>query len=76
MSMDKVNKIMLSDDTLAYNYRGDTNIQLGVLGMVDDNLAIAKYGINSVMKNAVINSFFNTQRLTLSTDKKCGYTHW
>ena len=37
--------------------------------MVDDNLSISKCGISSVQKNAVINSFIDTQRLTLSRDK-------
>ena len=37
--------------------------------MVDNNLSISKFGISSVQKNAVINSFIDTQRLTLSRDK-------
>ena len=37
--------------------------------MVDDNLAINKCGITSVQKNAVINSFMETKRLTLSEEK-------
>ena len=37
--------------------------------MVDDNLAIAKCGTSSLMKNSVINSFFETQRLQLSEEK-------
>ena len=37
--------------------------------MVDDNLSISKCGIPSVQKNAVIISFIDTQRLTLSKDK-------
>ena len=54
-SMDILHKTMLQQDHLTYNYRSDPNIQIGVLGMVDDNLAIAKCGVNSVMKNVVIN---------------------
>ena len=34
VSMDRVNKVMLADDSLCYYYRGDPNIPLGVLGMV------------------------------------------
>ena len=37
--------------------------------MVDDILAISECGTNSIVKNAVINSFIETQRLTLSKDK-------
>ena len=37
--------------------------------MVDDNMAINKCGISSVQKNAVINSFMETKRLTLSEEK-------
>ena len=68
-SMDLLNKTMLQHEHLTYKYKSDPNILIGVLGMVDDDLAIAKCGVNSVVKNAVINSFLNTQRLTLSTDK-------
>ena len=68
-SMDKLNQSILKQDHLRYKYRSDPNIQIGVLGMVDDNLSISKCGISSVQKNAVINSFIDTQRLTLSRDK-------
>ena len=37
--------------------------------MVDDNLAISKCGKSSVRKNTLINSFIETQRLTLSREK-------
>jgi hypothetical protein len=67
--MDKVNKVMLADDSLCYYYRGDPNIPLGVLGMVDDTLAISKCGVASVKKNAIMNSFIEEQRLTLSRTK-------
>ena len=52
-----------------YYYRGDDNIPIGVLGMVDDTLSFSKCGNSSVKKNAVINSFVETQRLTLSKTK-------
>jgi hypothetical protein len=68
-SMDQLNKIILPQEDLTYSYKGDDNIKIGVLGMVDDNLAIAKCGINSLKKNAVINSFIEMQRLTLSEEK-------
>ena len=68
-AMDQLNQIILPQKNLTYRYKGDENIQLGVLGMVDDNLAIAKCGTSSLMKNSVINSFFETQRLQLSEEK-------
>ena len=64
-SMDMLNKNILEQKDLTYKYRGDPDIEIGVLGMVDDNLAISKCGISSVEKNAVINSFVEMQRLTL-----------
>ena len=69
VSMDKVNKVMLADDSLTYKYRGDPNIHLGVLGMVDDILAISHCGIASIKKNAIMNSFIEQQRLTMSKTK-------
>ena len=68
-SMDKVNKVMLADDDLTYQYRGDTDIKLGVLGIIDDTLAISKCGTAAVQKNAVLNSFIETHRLTMSKSK-------
>ena len=62
-SMDQLNKIILPQDELTYKYKGDPDISIGVLGMVDDNLAIALCGTSSVIKkNSVIPSFFETQR--------------
>ena len=69
VSMDKVNKVMLAEDDLTYHYRGDTDIKLGVLGMIDDTLAISKCGTAAIQKNAVLNSFIETQRLTMSKSK-------
>ena len=68
-TMDQLNKSILQQKELVYNYRGDNNIPIGVLGMVDDTLSISKCGISSIQKNAVINSFAETQRLTLSNTK-------
>ena len=68
-SMDTLNKTILEQDHLTYKYRSDPNIQIGVMVMVDDNLSISKCGLSSVQKNAVINSFIDTQRLTLSKEK-------
>ena len=48
---------------------GDPNIPIGVLGMVDDTLAVSECGYQAVRKNAVVNSFMETQRLRLSSEK-------
>ena len=68
-TMDQLNKIILPQKQLTYNYKGDENIEIGVLGMVDDNLSISKCGVSSLQKNSVINSFIETRRLTLSEEK-------
>ena len=68
-SMDTMNKTAISDKTLQYLYRGDPNIPVGVLGMIDDTLAITKCGKEAIRKNAFINSFIETHRLTLSKEK-------
>ena len=67
--MDTLNKIVLKDKSLVYNYKGDTNIPIGVLGMVDDTATISECGNKAVSKNAVVNAFVETQRLTLSHEK-------
>ena len=61
-TMDQLNKSILKQKDLTYNYRGDENIKIGILGMIDDTLSISKCGNTSVSKNAVINSFVETQR--------------
>ena len=68
-SMDTLNQILLPQDQLTYKYKGDNNTSIGVLGMVDDTLAFAECGVPSIQKNSVINSFIETQRLTLSSSK-------
>ena len=50
-TMDILNKFMKEDKNLQYKNKGDKNIPIGVLGMVD------------------VNSFVESQRLTLSTEK-------
>ena len=42
-NMDKLNKIALSDETLHYRYKGDRNIPVGILGMVDDTLGVSNW---------------------------------
>ena len=67
--LDTLNKNILPQSHLTYKYKGDPNVEIGVLGMVDDNMAISKCGISSVQKNAVINSFMETKKIALSDAK-------
>ena len=67
--MDKLSKIMKNTDTLMYKYRGDPNIGIGVLGMIDDNVGISECGMDSVVKNAIINSFVESHRLEMHKEK-------
>ena len=67
--MDKLNKICKENNSLQYKYKGDENITIGVLGMVDDTLVPAECGVTSVEKNAVVNSFIESHRLELHREK-------
>ena len=69
ISMDRLNKIALADNSLLYKYKGDPNIAIGVLGMVDDTLGVSECGNATIRKKSVINLFMDTQRLTLSKEK-------
>ena len=60
---------MHNKETLIYKYRGDPNIGVGVLGMINDNVGISEIGIDSVEKNALINSFVEEYRLEMHNDK-------
>ena len=66
--MDTLNKIILPQSQMTCKYKGDQNIELGVQGMVDDNVAIGNCGITSLQKNAVISSFCETKIILLSQD--------
>ena len=68
-SMDRLNKMALSDVTLQYKYKGDPSIPIGVLGFVDDTLGVSECGNNAIRKNSVINSFIESQRQELSQEK-------
>ena len=67
--MDTLNKNMKEYKNLHYNYKEDKNIAIGELGMVDDTLALSECGNKAIRKNSVVNSFVESQRLTLSTEK-------
>ena len=49
-------------------------VKIPSLGMIDDLLPISKCGQDSVVANAVTNSFVESKRLELS-DKKCHRIH-
>ena len=67
--MDKLNKHIMAHESLQYFYKEDKTIPIGVRGMVDDTLGISNCGTTSIALNSVINSFIESQRLTLSKEK-------
>ena len=67
--MDKLNQMVMKDESLQYFYKNDKNVPIGIRGMVDDTLGIQKCGNSSIKLNSVINSFIESQRLTLSKEK-------
>jgi hypothetical protein len=67
--MDTLNKTSISDPSLQYLYRGDPTIPIGVMGMVDDTLAVSDCGNMAIRKNSVINSFMESHRIALSNEK-------
>ena len=67
--MDIMNKIMKQKESLLYKYKGDPEITIGVLGMIDDTLGIAECGASSVEKNSVVNSFMETHKMQMHGDK-------
>ena len=67
--MDTLNKTVMAEKSLQYYYKEDKNIPIGVRGMVDDTLGVSKCGTEAIQLNSVLNSFVQTQRLTLSKTK-------
>ena len=67
--MDRLNQIAISDESLQYNDKEDPTIPIGILGMVDDTLSVSECGIKTIKKNSVINSFMETHRILLSSEK-------
>ena len=43
-TLDTMKETAMSDEALQYFYRGDPKIPIGVLGMIDDTLAVTKCG--------------------------------
>ena len=67
--MDKLNQIVMSNEHLQYYYKEDKSIPIGIRGMVDDTIGVSKCGNTAVQLNSVINTFIETQRLTLLKEK-------
>ena len=70
--LDKLGKLVYSDPKLLYYYKQE--IAIPPLEMVDDVLAIQKCGKDSSRINQVINSFMESEKLTLS-ENKCHNIH-
>ena len=70
--MDKLAKIFYGDQNLLYKYKGEVNIP--VLGMVDDILSVSKCSSSTVSANATINAFMELNKLKLA-HKKCAKIH-
>ena len=70
--MDKLAKIFYNTENLLYKYKNDVDIP--VLGMVDDVLNVTKCSNQSVMSNATITTFMELNKLKLA-DKKCAKIH-
>ena len=66
--MEQINKIMDTKESIKYKYKGDPTIGIGVLRMIDDTLGISECGAHAVEKNAIMNMFIETQRLTMHED--------
>jgi hypothetical protein len=72
-TMDKLNNIMLGHEDLKYRYRGDKNIEIGVLGMVDDTISISECGTSSIKKECHIKYIHRDSKINTISRKKCCY---
>ena len=70
--MDKLAKIFYKDKNLLYRYKGE--VEVPVLGMVDDVLCVTKCSNSSVTTISTINSFMELNKLKLAA-KKCAKIH-
>ena len=71
---DSFNRIHEKYPPLNYFYKNDTNIQIGMLGFVDDTLSIQKCGNLAIEKNAASNSFVDCTNQKKKEDKT-NYIH-
>ena len=70
--LDKLGKFVYNNPRLLYYYNQE--VAVPPLQMVDDVLSIQKYGQDSIRINQVINSFMESEKLTLSKTK-CHNVH-
>ena len=70
--MDKLAKMFYNDKSLLYKYKGE--VEVPILGMVDDVLNVAKCSNQVVTTTATINSFMELNKLKLA-HKKCAKIH-
>ena len=71
-TMDKLGKIKYQNEDLLFKYRGE--VAVPALEMIDDIADVQKCGLNAVKSNAVVNSFIEHKKLTLS-GSKCHKIH-
>ena len=65
--MDKLGKLKYSNYEMLFKYKGIVGVP--ALEMVDDVVDIQKCGIYAIKSNAVVNSFMEHKKLTLSKSK-------
>ena len=64
IKFDKLAKIFYGDRNLLYKYNNE--VEIPVLGMVDDVLSVSPCSEQSVITNATINSFMELNKLKLA----------
>ena len=72
-TMDKLAKIVYSDKSLVYKYKGVAEVP--PLEMVDDILTVSKCFLASVTSNIVVNSFIESKKLTLKKKNMFFHTY-
>ena len=70
-TMDKLGKIVYSDNNLLHNYKGTP---VPCLQMVDDILTRTKCNSTAITMNATVNTFIETKKLKLASSK-CSVIH-
>lgn len=71
-TMDKLGKIKYKNEEMLYKYKGEVGVP--ALEMVDDIADVQRCGTDAVKANAVVNTFAEHKKLTLSRSK-CSKIH-
>ena len=66
-NIDKLGKISYNNPELLYKYKGEVDVP--ILGMVDDVLTVSKCSSKTVELNATVNSFMENNKLKLAQNK-------